>query len=181
MPHVELPDLRRICFFCVTLLIAGLCHAHGPGVNSSFELLDHLKGRWILQGVIAGKQTTHDVQASWVLKQEYLRLHEVSREKDTNGHPAYEAIVFVGWDTNTREYACLWLDSTSAGGLSAQGIAHGKRSGDSIPFLFTLSPSDSIRNTFIYDRNSDSWKWLIDNETNGRTERFADVTLSRAR
>jgi hypothetical protein len=30
-------------------------------------LLDHLAGQWILQGTIAGKRTTHDVQVEWVL------------------------------------------------------------------------------------------------------------------
>ena len=116
-----------------------------------------------------------------MLKREYLRLHEISREKDARGDPAYEAIVFVSWDPKTQEYICLWLDSTAGGGLSAQGLAHGKKSGDSIPFLFTISPSDSIHNTFVYDRGADSWKWLIDNDANGKTERFADVKLARAR
>lgn len=104
-----------------------------------------------------------------------------SRAKKTPRAIPYEAIVFVGWDVKAIEYVCLWLDSTAGSGLSAKGIAHGKQSGDSIPFLFALSPSDTIRNTFVYQRNSDSWKWLIDEETNGKTERFADVTLSRAK
>jgi hypothetical protein len=70
-------------------------------------LLDRLAGQWVLQGTIAGKQTTHDVQVGWVLKREYLRLHEISREKDAKGDPAYEAIVFVSWDPKTQEYICL--------------------------------------------------------------------------
>jgi hypothetical protein len=181
MPHSQSPVLRKICFLLVAILMSALGHAQALATNSPDDLLDHLKGRWVLQGMIAGKQTTHDVEADWVLKQEYLRLHEVSREKDAKGDPAYEAIVFVAWDDKAQEYACLWLDSTAGGGLTAQGIAHGKRSRDSIPFLFTLSPSDSIRNTFVYDRNTDTWKWQIDTETNGKTERFADVTLSRAK
>jgi hypothetical protein len=106
-----------------------------------------------------------------------LRLHEVSREKDPKGDPAYEAIVFIGWDP--QEYICPWLDSTAGGGLSAQGLAHGKKSGDSIPFLFTISPSDSIHNEFVYDRALDTWKWLIDDDASGKTERSADVKLVR--
>ncbi|HTP69404.1 MAG TPA: hypothetical protein VMJ35_10915 [Dongiaceae bacterium] len=181
-----MPDLKRSClrfafFFCFLSWPVGPGHAQVSDAHSPLELLDHLAGQWVLQGTIAGKQTTHDVQANWVLKREYLRLHESSREKDSKGDPAYEAIVFIGWDAQTQQYACLWLDSTAGGGLSAPGIAHGKRSGDSIPFLFTLSASDSIRNTFVYDRRADTWKWLIDNETNGKSQRFADVNLSRAR
>jgi hypothetical protein len=127
------------------------------------------------------KQTTHDVQADWVLRREYMRIHEVSREKDAKGEPAYEAIVFISWDAKTQDYTCEWLDSTAGGGLSAQGLAHGKKSGDSIPLLFTLSPSQFIRTTFVYDRGADTWKWLIDNESNGKTDRFADVKLSKPR
>jgi hypothetical protein len=160
-------------------LLTAASFAQGPVTNAPLELLDHLAGQWVLQGTIAGQQTTHNVQADWVLKREYLRIHEVSQEKDAKGDPAYEAIVFVGWDAKTQEYACLWLDSTSGGGLSAPGIAHGKKSGDSIPFLFAISPSNSIHNTFVYDRATDTWKWLIDDETNGKSERFADVKLSR--
>jgi hypothetical protein len=162
-------------------LVVGACLAQEPVTTSPLELLDHLAGQWVLQGIIGGKQTTHDVQAEWVLKREYLRLHEVSREKDAKGDLAYEAIIFVSWDPKTQEYICLWLDSTAGGGLSAQGLAHGKRSGDSIPFLFTISPSDSIHNTFVYDRGADTWKWLIDDVANGKTEGFADVKLVRAR
>ena len=181
MSYPKSPNLKAACFLSLFFLLAAACLAQEPATNSPLELLDHLAGQWVLQGTIAGKQTTHDVQAEWVLKREYLRLHEVSREKDPKGVPAYEAIIFVGWDAKAQEYTCLWLDSTSGAGLSAQGLAHGKQSRDSIPFLFTISPSDSIRNTFAYDRGADTWKWLIDNDTDGKIARFADVKLSRVR
>src|SRR6266568_5078473 len=58
-------------------------------------LLDHLAGNWILQGTIAGHETTHDIESEWVLNHEYLRIHEASREKNAQGQPAYEAIVFI--------------------------------------------------------------------------------------
>ncbi len=61
-------------------------------------LLDHLTGNWILQGTIAGRETTHDVDAEWVLGHEYVRLHETSREKKAQGQAAYEAIIFIEWD-----------------------------------------------------------------------------------
>lgn len=180
MSYPKLPKLLAACFLCLCFSLAAVSLAQQPATNAPLELLDHLAGQWVLQGTIAGKQTTHNVQADWVLKHEYLRLHEVSQEKDPKGDPAYEAIVFVSWDPKTQQYACLWLDSTAGGGLSAQGLAHGKKSGDSIPFLFTVSPSDSIQNTFAYDRATDTWKWPIDDESNGKSERFADVKLSRA-
>lgn len=181
MPYPKFLNLQAAGFLCLFFLLVRACLAQEPATNSPLELLDHLAGRWVLQGTIAGKQATHDVQAEWVLKREYLRLHEVSREKDAKGVPAYEAIIFVSWDAKTQEYTCLWLDSTAGGGLSTQGLAHARKSGDSIPFLFTISPSDSIHNTLVYNRGGDTWKWLIDNDANGKIDHFADVKLSRSR
>jgi hypothetical protein len=144
-------------------------------------LLDHLSGDWVLKGTIGGKDTTHDIQASWVLNREYLRLHEVSREKNAGGAPAYEAIVFIGWDGKAHQYTCLWLDSTSGDGLSAQTIARATPSGNAIPFIFTISPTDSLHTTFSYDSRADTWQWLIDEEKDGKTDRFANVKLTHAK
>ena len=55
-------------------------------------------------------ETTHEVENAWVLGHQYLRIHEVSRDKNADGSPAYEAIVFVGWDQLTSRYFAIWLD-----------------------------------------------------------------------
>jgi hypothetical protein len=149
-------------------------------MGPELQLLDRLAGDWVLQGTIGGKQATHDVHAEWVLNRGYLRLHEVSHEKNSSGSPAYEAIIFLSWDAKAQEYACLWLDSTEVWDFSAHGIGRAKRSGASIPWIFTMSPSNSIHTTFVYDQSSDTWKWFIDDVTNGKSDRFADVKLSRA-
>lgn len=142
-------------------------------------LLDRLSGSWILQGTIAGHETTHDIESEWVLNHEYLRLHETSREKNAQGHPAYEAIVFIEWDASSNEYKCLWLDSTGGGGLSAP-IARGKRGNDEIAFLFRDKDKDSgVRTEFVYSKGTDTWSWLIDNEDGGKLTSFARVKLTR--
>lgn len=142
-------------------------------------LFERLVGRWVLQGTIDGRQTTHDVDADLVLNKGYVRLHEVSREKDDKGAPQYEALVFISVDAKSGEYACLWLDTTSSSGLSNGGIARGKPEGNTIPFLFTLANGEVFHNTFIYTPDSDSWRWELDGETNGKREPFARVTLTR--
>jgi hypothetical protein len=109
------------------------------------------------------------------------QLHEISREKNASGGPAYEAMVYIGWDAKAQQYARLWLDSTSGDGLSSGVIARAKQAGDSIPFIFALSASDQIHTTFSYDKVADSWLWLIDDAVNGHTQRFADVRLNRVR
>jgi hypothetical protein len=144
-------------------------------------LLDRLSGSWVLQGTIAGQQTTHDIESEWVLNHEYLRFHEISREKNAQGQPAYEAIVFLEWDASSNEYKCLWLDSTGGGGLAAP-IARGKRDNDEITFLFREKESDEergIHTTFAYNKGADTWNWLIDNEDGGKLTSFAKVKLTR--
>jgi hypothetical protein len=141
-------------------------------------LLDRMTGHWVLQGTIAGHETTHDVEPEWVLGHEYLRLHEVSRDKNAQGRAAYEAIVFIEWDETASEYRCLWLDSTAGGGLSGQGIAHAKRDGDQIPFLFKSKGGD-FHNTFAYNKSNDTWQWIMDGEDGGKLVPFARVKLTR--
>jgi hypothetical protein len=154
--------------------------AYGQPSPIKDPLLEHLSGAWVLRGVIAKKQTTHDVRADWVLGHQYLRLHEISREKDGKGQPLYEAIVLIGWDDTAREFQCLWLDSTGGGGLTAQAIARGKRTGETIPFLFKEPDgSVSFNNTFSYDKAADSWSWDLDNVVKGKTIPFGRVKLTR--
>src|SRR5580658_9216509 len=149
-------------------------------------LLDHLAGSWILQGTIAGHETTHDIESEWVLNHEYLRFHETSREKNAQGQPAYEAIVFIEWDEPSNEYKCLWLDSTAGGGLSAP-IALGKRGKDEITLVFRdkddkdkdKDKDSGVHTTFAYNKATDTWSWLIDNESGGKLTPFARVKLTR--
>jgi hypothetical protein len=162
------------------LLVVASFSASAQQPTQKDPLLDHLAGSWILQGTIAGRETTHDIESEWVLGHEYLRFHETSREKNAQGQPAYEAIVFIEWDESSGEYKCLWLDSTGGGGLSAP-IAQGKRGNDEITFLFRdKDDKDSgVRTTFAYSKSADTWNWLIDNKSAGKLTSFARVKLTR--
>ena len=173
--------MGRCFLYALAILCCALCPLAHSQPDHPYEFLDHLAGTWVLQGTIAGKPTIHDIQADWLLNREYLQIHEVSREKNSAGRPAYEAIVLVGWDPKADQYDLLWLDTTGGGGLSGRGIGHGNRTGDSIPFLIVISPAESLHTTFKYDAKSGTWQWLIDDETNGKTDRFADVKLTRAK
>lgn len=143
------------------------------------QLLNHLAGNWVLEGALGGKHSTHDVTADWILNHEYLRFHEVSREQNKNGGPAYEAIVIISWEDKTNEYTCLWLDNTAGGGLSGP-IARAKQDGRSIPFIFVLSPNESLQTSFTYDNAADRWHLTIDDVKDGKSDRFGDVTLTRS-
>lgn len=143
------------------------------------SLLDRLIGHWVLRGPMAGREVVHDVTVRWVLDSEYVELHEVSRERAANGRPAYEAIVYLVHDPHTGEYAALWLDNTDYNAFLPAGVGHARAVVDSIPFLFTDSPTSRFHNTFVYDRASDSWAWHMDNDQNGVLRPFARVTLTR--
>ena len=139
-------------------------------------LLDHLAGRWTLQGTIAGKPTVHDIDSEWVMGHQYLRFHEVSRDLDPQKHPAYEATVFIGWDGDLKQYACVWLDTY--GDVSPVSLANAKRDGNQIQFLF--KDKDSLfHTTFAYSVANDSWEMNMDSEEKGVLSPFARTTLTR--
>lgn len=155
-----------------------LTQAGAAKPDPQHELLDRLTGKWVLRGVIAKEQTTHDIDARWVLEKGYVQIHEVSREKDANGRPRYEALVYVVWDPKVGEYACLWLDTTGVSTFAPEGIGHAKPGGDKIAFVFKEA-AGGVHNTFAYDRAKDAWSWTIDNDVNGKLTPFARVTLTR--
>lgn len=159
-------------------VIASSAFAQPTSINAPF--LEGLAGTWVLRGTIAGQETTHDVVAEWILEHHYLRIQERSREKDPKGHAKYEALVLIGWDSGSSEYQCLWLDVTGGGGLAVQFIARGKKTGESIPFLFR-EPDNSISfiNTFSFDKASSSWTWHMDNIKDGKPVPFGRVRLTR--
>ena len=165
-----------------TILMLAACFTLGAGLALAQQptfhdpLLDKLTGQWLLQGTIMGQPNTHDIAAEWVLGHQYVRIHEVSREKNAQAHPDYEAMVFVGWDQTASEYVCVWLDTY--GGLSDTNIGHAKRGGDEIHFLF--KGKDGVFHTrFLYHRETSSWEWIMDSEEKGVTKPFARVKLTR--
>jgi len=163
------------------ILCASLIPFSASAQQTPFQdsLLNHMTGEWILHGTIMNQETTHDVTGEWVLAHQYLQIHEVSREKNSEGGPAYEATVFIGWDKAINQYDCLWLDVTSGGGLNGQGIGHGQRNRNNIAFLFNGSDGSIFHTTFVYDGGKDSWQWIMDGETSGKLEPFARLTLTR--
>jgi hypothetical protein len=165
----------RVVVLCLLASIPALADEQG----FQDALLDRFAGSWVLRGSIDGNESVHDVLAEWVLEHQYLRFHEVAREKDSNGRPLYEAIVFIGWDQPSHQYACLWLDSTGGSGLSSQAIGYAKPSGDELPFVFDTGDGGVIHTTFAYSREADSWRWTIDIARDGKRSQFAQVVLKK--
>ena len=165
----------RLAF--AALVLAAPLIAQQPMPRDS--LLDRLTGNWVLRGPMAGKNVVHDVSVRWVLGNEYVEVHEVSREKTRAGSPEYEAIVYIGRDAKTREYAALWMDNTAYGAFAPAGTGRGMAAGDSIPFVFTESPTSRFHNTFVYHARANTWEWHLDNDDARGRRAFARVTLTR--
>lgn len=143
-------------------------------------LMEKMTGKWVMRGTIGGEKIVHDVVVDRILNQQYVRIHELSREKDAAGKPAYEAWIHIAWDKANQEFAVMWLDNTGVTNFSADGVGHGKPDGDQIPFVWKLADGSGIRNTFVYQRKTKTWDWSIDNvEKSGKSSPFARVTLMR--
>jgi hypothetical protein len=174
---------RRVNCVLKTLLMAlALCAASVAAAQQrpvKSPLLDHLAGKWVLQGTIAGQATTHDVDADWVLDHHYLRIHEVSREKNSKGQPGYEATIYIAWNEPTKQYAAIWLDDY--GGMSVQSIGQADPKENELPFIFKDDKGAvSFSNDFVYDAKADTWEWRMDNVVNGAAKPFGRVKLKRS-
>jgi len=145
-------------------------------VNST--LLNHLAGKWVLQGTVGKQPETHDFDAEWVLQHHYLRFREVSRDKNDKGEPNYEATVFVGWNEKTKQYACVWLDVYGGATTESIGLATPKE--NVLAFIFKNERSEpTFSNTFLYDPKTDTWEDLLDNIVKGQAKPFARFRLTR--
>lgn len=169
--------MRNVLIFALALVCAPVVLvAQGLHPDSLFP---RLIGHWVLRGTIARKQTVHDVSFEWLLGREYVQMREVSRERTSDGTPAYEAVVLFGRDPTTGAYACVWMDNTAAAAFPPEGTGRGSVAGDSIPFLFRYTATTGFHTTFVYDRAKDSWQWHMDNDSSGLRRSFARVTLTR--
>jgi hypothetical protein len=143
------------------------------------SLLNRLTGKWILNGTIDGQKTIHDIDIQRVLNGQYVQLREVSRERNQKGNPLYEAIVYICWEESKKQYSCLWLDNTSNEGISNGIIGCAKQNRDKIEMVFKYSDTIQFHTTFLYDKNTDTWQWLMDGDENGKLKPFARVILTK--
>jgi len=170
--------LRRMRMLLLPMILcsATVAFAQRPPVNS--PLLDHLVGKWVLQGTIAGQDTTHDVDAEWVLEHHYLAIHEVSRQKNAKGEPQCQATIYIGWNEATEEYGCVWLDDF--GGLTTASIGVASLQENALPFVFKDEKGEiSFKNDFVYDTKASTWEWRMDNIASGVAKPFGRVKLTR--
>lgn len=158
------------------LFVPATVSAQRPPVTS--PLLDRLVGRWVLQGPIAGRPATHDVTGEWVANHQYLRLHEVSRDKTADGSPDYDAFIHIGWDPDKKTYSIIFLDNFW--GIEPDAIGAAVAKPNELPFLWKdQEGAVHFSNEFKYDPKTDSWQWVMNNVVNGTYKPFGTVKLTR--
>jgi len=168
--------LVRVGAVACLLMAAAPASAQQPTLHD--DLLDRLAGRWTLSGTIAGRETTHEVDAEWTMNHQFLRVHEVSRERDADGRPQYQAPAFIGWHDARKQYVCYWLDAFGGG---FAGTAFAEQQPNQLPFVFRDDKgAPSFHTTFLFDAATDAWQWQMDNEQAGSRKPFARLRLTRA-
>ena len=137
------------------------------------DLLDNLVGEWKLVRRMQGRISEHVVKADRVLNHQFLRL----QMRHVENPPAYEATVFIGWDTAQDRYIVHWLDVF--GGRSSQTLGYGMRNGNTIKFTFAY-PEHPFVNTFSYDPEMKTWNFLMQQKNLDKSWGvFANDDLSR--
>jgi hypothetical protein len=138
------------------------------------ELLDNLVGDWRLTRKIRGQTAENTVKAEWVLNHQFLRIHM----KDVNSPPAYEAMVFIGYDNTSERYVAHWMDVF--GGRFSETLGYGTRSGNSIRFVFEY-PDGPFHNTFTWEPDKKAWTFLMrSKDKTGKWVVFAEDNLRRS-
>lgn len=139
------------------------------------RLLDEMVGKWKIIGKIAGQEIEHSAQIDWVLRHQFLQIHF----RDVKNHPAeYEALVFIGYDHNSKRYLLHWLDIFGA--RFSETLGYGTKIGENdIMFSFDY-PDGSLNNTLSWDSHGKTWRMRIEQrDEHGRWGVFADETFTR--
>ena len=174
----------RKLFLCSVVLLACLSvarvthlQAQVPldGRNRIFhdDFLDNLVGDWKLTRKMMGQSAESTVKAEWVLNHQFLLMHM----KDVSNPPNYEVMVFIGYDNTSERYVAHWIDVF--GGRFSETLGYGKRSGNSIKFVFEY-PDGPFNNTFTWNPETKRWFFLMEQrDQTGKWSTFAEETLRR--
>ena len=88
-----------------------------------------------------------------MLAHQYIQIRETSQSKTADGAPEYDAIVYIGRNPDSKQYSCLWLDTTGGNGLVGWALGSVEADPTQLAFLFSDKNGDSsVHNTFAYDR-----------------------------
>jgi hypothetical protein len=145
----------------------------GPHRIFRDSLLDRMIGAWEMRGTVRGKPVEYRARADWVLNHQFLRLEL----QDVTSPPAYEALVFIGYDFSKDRYVAHWLDGFGA--WASETLGYGERRGQVIEFLFDY-PNGLFGNTMTWQPERSGWSFALRaKDRGGNWQPFADYWMSR--
>lgn len=151
---------------------AGPLAAQSGSPAAADSLLQRLVGQWRMTGSVRGKPVAYTLDANRVLQGRFVELHMT----DVSRPPQYEARVFIGADT-AGGYIAHWLDNTGAS--YSVPPATGEARGDTVLLTFPY-PHGAFRDTFVYDRRADVWRFRLDAaDSTGGWRLFAEYEVRR--
>ena len=116
--------------------------------------LDKLVGQWELMGQMGATPLRQSVESKWTLGGLFVEMYFKSTLPAPEGQLPYEAVYYIGYNTDEDLYVMHWLDTFGVGLTSIPG--HGKREGNTISFVFEYRAGPFI-NKFIRDEADDAW------------------------
>ena len=145
----------------------------GPRRIFQDSLLEHLTGDWSMAGRVRGRPVTYTLHAEWVLNHQFLEL----RMRDVAEPPAYQAMVYLGYDNTSERYVTHWLDAF--GGRWSETLGYGQRAGAAVRLVFEY-PDGPFHTTFTWNPKDRTWTVLMeDRGPGGVWQEFASYTLHR--
>jgi hypothetical protein len=150
----------------------------GPNRPFHDELLDNLRGKWKITGIIMGKPREMELTAEWTLNHQFLLVHERDAA-GIEGKQPYVAHIYIGYDNASERYVIHWIDIF--GGRFSETLGYGKRSGNSIRFVFEY-PDGPFHNTFTWNPGTKTWRFLMEKkDAEGKWTVFADQTANKVK
>ncbi len=148
------------CLFITTLVtITSFAQNAEDTTDHRFhdDLLDHLVGKWDVNGIVHGMQFQHlSLEATWIMNHQYLQIHEKGTDTVPFIKMPWEAMFLIGYNHNSRRYVFYEL---SVRGVDEpyEGFSYASRSGNELKVSSKISSDEFIIQYFIWQPSSNSW------------------------
>jgi hypothetical protein len=167
-------------FVLVVLLIAPA--PAGSIAQSSAEwrddLVDHMIGRWRLEGKIVGREAHHEVEAEWcsiTSSSGSMKKRKMRRPLPRSAMKRFGSLATI---RSASVMSRTLLDVF--GGRFSETLGYGTRDGNAIHFVFEY-PDGPFHTTFQWFPAKDTWQWLMTHkDKDGQWTEFGDLKLTRS-
>jgi Protein of unknown function (DUF1579) len=140
------------------------------------EVLDRLIGRWDLSGQMGETPLRRVVEAKGTLGDLFVEVHRRSVLEAPAGQLPYEALYYIGYDSESERYVMHLLDTYGPRFSRTLGI--GERQGNRISFVFEYD-GGPFTNTFTWHADSEEWTFDLIFLEDGAVHTFATKCMSR--